>query len=301
MLFPALLIVILLFTSVNSALAQVKISDFCADCDPEWVDLINVGTSSVSLDQWNLLNRNGYKLPLSGIINSNEVLRFIKTKGWLNNEEGKIILINGIGETIDQIAYPTPTPIPIPTNTPIPSPLSTATPTPIPTPILTPTTILVPTNTLIPTLTPTPLPPPVDHLYLNEIMPYPETGSEWVEIFNDNDFEINLENYKIKDNSSRYRLIVGDNPVLAHSYFVFLFANYLNNDGDSLSLFDPFNRQIGESFSYTTAKKGLSYSWQENNSWCLSFSSMNQDNNSCYTEPTAVPTPTHTPKPTATP
>lgn len=279
-----LVLLIIFFASFTSASAQIKINDFCANCETEWVDLKNFSSDPISLDQWKLLNRNGDKLLLSGMI-STEILRFTKTKGWLNNEEGKIILINGIGETIDQLFYP------IPTSTPSATP--TLVPTPTSTPSATPTIESTPTPSTI-----------IDNLFINEIMPNPDTGSEWLEIYNDNDFEVNLENYKIKDDTTHYRTI-GANIISAHSYFIFMFNNYLNNDLDSITLFDNYNRQIGESFSYTFTKKGLSYSKQEDGFLCFTQSSMNQDNNSCYSEPTNTPPPTggptHTPTPTKVP
>jgi len=195
--------------------------------------------------------------------------------------------------TLNIAPLPTGGPTIIPTPTSTPSPTGGITPTDAP-----PTS--EPTITNTPTPPPTGGPTPISNLYINEIMTNPDTGSEWVEIFNDNDFDIDLENYKIKDDTTHYR-IISANTILAHSYYIFMFSNYLNNDKDSITLFDNYNRQIGETFSYTKTTKGYSYSLQEDDTWCLTTNSINQDNNSCYQEPTETPKPTSTTHPTSTP
>lgn len=287
------LLFFLFFPKSIYAQSQVKINDFCADCDPEWVDIKNTGTTEVQIDSWYLSDESGHKLPLSGSINIDEIKHYEHNKGWLNNDKDTIFLKNNSETIIDQLSYP------IPTSTPTPTPEITPTPIPTETPIVTPTDI-PPTSEPTITNTPTPLPTPISNLYINEIMPNPDTGSEWLEIFNDNDFDINLENYKIKDNTTHYR-IISANTILAHSYYIFMFSNYLNNSDDSITLFDQYTQQIGETFSYTKTTKGYSYSLQEDNTWCLTTNSLNQDNNSCYLEPTTTPKPTDTPKPTLTP
>jgi len=289
--FTALLI-FLLFSKLSYA--QVKITSYSAT-SPEYIEISNTGSTEVDINNWRLRDYNAFTKDqtgflLTGQIGISETKKYDSLNFNLNDDGDIIYLHDNSSNLIDQLNYGkyiTPTPTPIPTETPIPSN------TPIPDPTATPS----PTGE--PTATPTTY-PKVENLYINEIMPNPDTGSEWLELFNNNDYDINLENYKIKDDTTHYR-IIGANTISAHSYFIFMFNNYLNNDGDSLSLYDNLNRQIGKTVIFTNSTKGRSYSLQDDDSWCFALSTMNSDNNSCFVGPTDTPKPTSTPHPTSTP
>ncbi len=72
-------------------------------------------------------------------------------------------------------------------------------------------------------------------IFINEIYPVVATSSEkeWVELFNPNNFDVDLANYTLHDNSSTTTL---SGNILANGFFVMEFSNRLNNDSDLLTL-----------------------------------------------------------------
>ncbi len=190
-----------------------------------------------------------------------------------------------------------------PTLTPTPTP--TLTPTPIPT--------QVPTNTSTPISTPTPIPTPsptplisVGNIYLSEVMVYPPTGeSEWVEIYNDNDFSVSLVKWYIDDEENS-----GATPrtfsleLPPKSYQVFeLSSSIFNNTGDSVRLLDA-NKVLKDSFEYQDPRQGKTYGriYFDADNFCLQEPSKGLANYPCLNffstaKPTPKPTPYLTPSP----
>jgi len=115
-------------------------------------------------------------------------------------------------------------------------------------------------------------------ILINEILPSP-TGSdatdEWIEIFNPNDFEVNLSGWKIQDTVGKTKAYIFQKgtKILAKGFLVLkrpITKITLNNEGDGLKLTDPDGKTIDE-ISYQKAKKGKSYNrsdtgwfWSEN-------------------------------------
>jgi hypothetical protein len=108
-------------------------------------------------------------------------------------------------------------------------------------------------------------------ILINEILPSP-TGSdlidEWIEIFNPNDFEINLSDWKIQDTIGKIKTYIfpKGTKILAKGFLVLKRSQSkitLNNDGDGLKLIDPEGKTIDE-ISYQKAKKGKSFNRGEN-------------------------------------
>lgn len=140
-------------------------------------------------------------------------------------------------------------------------------------------------------------------------MPNPEEGNEWVELYNpDASQSANLSGWKIDDQKDG-----GQNPktidnltIPPKSYAIFNISRYFNdNDSDQACLLDPNNNLVSQTNFYPApAPEGLSWSLQEDGSWCFTNPSPNQNNNPCPTPtPTATPTqipPTITPTPTPT-
>lgn len=104
-------------------------------------------------------------------------------------------------------------------------------------------------------------------IIFNEILPSPEgpdAENEWIEIFNKNDFNVDLSNWKIKDSIGTVTTYVfSENTIIKNkSYLVILRPEtkiILNNDMDSLSLIQPNNQAI-DAVSYEKAPRGESYS-----------------------------------------
>lgn len=79
------------------------------------------------------------------------------------------------------------------------------------------------------------------YLKINEFLPDPATGTEWVELFNTNTDTIDLEGGTLCDNRSE-NCTIGNlaGAILPQSWFTyFLSSSKLNNDGDSVILKNP--------------------------------------------------------------
>jgi len=104
-------------------------------------------------------------------------------------------------------------------------------------------------------------------IIINEILPSPEGPDdleEWIEISNQNQFEVDLSGWKIKDSAGAVTTFTVP-PGTKISALGFLVINrpttkiVLNNDGDEISLIQPDNKII-ETISYSKTPLGQSYS-----------------------------------------
>lgn len=196
------------------------------------------------------------------------------------------------GKIIKIIESPTPTIIL--TNTPVPS--STITPTRGPTSTPLPTTTI--TNTPVPTQTPA----NYSNVFITEFMANPNSGNEWVELFNNNDSEINLNGWYLDDISGgggSPRLISG--TISGKSYKQFFLADFfLNNDGDEARLLDGGQNEKDKK-SYTATTRGKSWSKDSSGNWCEVDSSTPGSANPTCSSATSTPTPKITGSITPTP
>jgi len=104
------------------------------------------------------------------------------------------------------------------------------------------------------------------NVVFSEILPSPEGAdkeNEWIEIFNKNDFDIDLSNWKIKDSIGTVTTyIFPENTIIKNrGYLVILRPEtkiILNNDIDSLNLIQP-NNKIIDIVSYEKAPRRESY------------------------------------------
>jgi hypothetical protein len=208
------------------------------------------------------------------------------------------------GTTQSCISSPAPTTAPTETITPSPNTTITMTPNP--------TTTVQPTTTAQISY---------DNMYLSEVLVNPPSGDkEWVELYNGNDFAVQLQNWFIDDIENG-----GASPktfslsVPANGYAVLeLSTGIFNNDGDSVRLLD-FNRSIKDDFDYASSEDGKSWGrsaitdegvcMQEPtkgtaNSGCIGVTNTatTTSNTSSQKAPTGTktPTPTRTPTPTKT-
>lgn len=119
-----------------------------------------------------------------------------------------------------------------------------------------------------------------------EILPNPESGEEYIELFNPTDEPINLAGWKIQDASGRtyvitafdlHELVIADtdsaNKVLLgpNQYLLLEYPTThirLNNSGgEELQLMDADNNLIDEIYYDGTAKKGYAYVVAPNQNW----------------------------------
>lgn len=182
------------------------------------------------------------------------------------------------------------------------NPTSTEVPNSIPTP----TETVQPSET--PTITPNdntlPTPQSYSNIFLSEAMIDPESGgSEWIEIYNGNDFSVSLDNWFIDDVESggttakKFSLTIPAKSYGVHE----LTTSIFNNDGDSVRLLD-FAQSEKDSFQYQSTEKGktLGRTSFDNDTFCLQNPSRGSANSSCL-HPSATPTPKITPSSTLTP
>jgi len=219
------------------------------------------------------------------------------TGSWITGQPtlGKF---NSTGESCLIIPTTTPTP----TSPPFPTELTptdnqslneTVVPTtqltPIPSPTETPSQIPTPTSQIS-----------YNNIYLSEAMVYPESGQkEWIEIFNDNDFTAQLNNWYIDDiengGSSMKSFSI---TIPEKGYGVFeLTSSMFNNDGDSIRLLD-FNKSIKDSLEYSTAAIGKTVAriTLDSDEVCLQEPSKGLQNTNCLNNsPTAIPSKTPIP------
>lgn len=188
-----------------------------------------------------------------------------------------------------------------PTTTPQPTadrPLDeTPTPSPSPNinnnPTITPTIIIYPTPTSPADESPTIMITPTlyDHIYISEIMVNPQSGqNEWVELYNDNDFQVTLLNWYIDDiengGSSPKSFSLSIDP---KSYVVFdLTINMFNNDHDSVRLLN-YNKNIVDSAEYIDSQQGKTFGRNsiDSDELCLQDPSKGLSNSICIS-PTPI-------------
>ena len=116
---------------------------------------------------------------------------------------------------------------------------------------------------------PRPKPQPVvypSNVLINEILPSPEgpdAEEEWIEIFNQNNFKVDLSGWQITDSIGRTKTytfpegtIIGPQEFLVFSRPTTKIT--LNNDGDEIKLLQPDGKII-DTVSYEKAPRGQSY------------------------------------------
>ncbi|BCX14240.1 MAG: hypothetical protein KatS3mg085_772 [Candidatus Dojkabacteria bacterium] len=112
-------------------------------------------------------------------------------------------------------------------------------------------------------------------IYITEVYPSPQSGEkEWVEIFNNSNFEINLEGMKLSEKNDEFwaeKSYLFPKTILQPKKYLLLddLNITLNNNGDQLGIFDKFGSLISE-VRYGNTSKGHSailyypYDFKEN-------------------------------------
>jgi len=101
---------------------------------------------------------------------------------------------------------------------------------------------------------------------INEILPSPKVSdqeNEWIEIFNQNDFEVDISGWQMRDISGKKSIYTFPQRtlILPKSFLVLRRKEskiVLNNDEDGLELIKP-NGEITDKVSYQSPKKGQSF------------------------------------------
>lgn len=113
-------------------------------------------------------------------------------------------------------------------------------------------------------------------VYINEFLPSPvNSDDEWIEIYNSNNFPVNLSDWKIKDSSTKSFIIPQNTFIAPQNYLVLtkqITKLSLNNDTDSVKLFYPEDILI-EDIGYQKSKIGYSASRTQDGSFAWSQTS----------------------------
>jgi hypothetical protein len=126
---------------------------------------------------------------------------------------------------------------------------------------------------------------------INEFMPHPSSGNDWVELYNTTSSDVDLTGWSLFDNTSSMKSLSG--TITAGGFITFEVSSRLNNSGDSVILQDSTSNTI-DSYDYTSDPgTDLTYGRSPDGSSWTTLSSA--------TKGTANPTPTPTPSSTATP
>lgn len=292
------------YSTIYADLRINEIYPIPLNTDEEWVELYNDNDATVSLADYQVVDEKNN--PLTIVSSEIPAHAYVKatSRNVLNNTGDTITLLFK-NNPIDSVIYPegmnagmtylfcnsnenhwflSTHPSPLAENVAECTASSSAQLTMSPSPDLT----AIPTELLA-------------RIYISEYMPYPETGSqEWVELYNDNDIELQLTEYYIDDEeqsgSSPYAFSAHIPP---HGYkVIILSSSLLNNTSDAVRLLTPQKNMIAGS-SYSSTLKGKTWgSLSDRSRLCIQEPSPGDSNNSCD-EPTpsvttVSPLPTHT-------
>ncbi|OGK16608.1 hypothetical protein A2690_03260 [Candidatus Roizmanbacteria bacterium RIFCSPHIGHO2_01_FULL_39_12b] len=152
-----------------------------------------------------------------------------------------------------------------------------------------PTATSVPTNTNVPQ-NDTSITPSVDYnnIYISEVMAYSETESnEWIELFNNNSFEVRLIDWQIDDElgggSSPFKFSL---TIPAYGYGSFdITRSIFNNDQDVVRLLNTESLQK-DSIKYSSSEKNKSIGKPNifSSSVCVQLPSRNVGNYQCISD-----------------
>lgn len=142
--------------------------------------------------------------------------------------------------------------------------------------------------------------PTCARVVINEILPHPLSGDDWLELFNTEASEVDVSGWIIEDSTSKIKtLSEGTKFTTASAYLQIFVSNRLNNAGDTIKLKDKEGITLDEK-SYG-ADPGVDIALGRfpdgNNSWgTLTTFTPNSANS--YYSPTATNEPEPTQKPT---
>jgi len=98
---------------------------------------------------------------------------------------------------------------------------------------------------------------PQINLEITDLLADPDEGDEWIKIYNPNNFNVDLSDWRVKDQSQSPRKITCLSVEAFSTCQAFFSSGFLNNDGDSVYLIDPQKRIIS-SYSYSNPLKATS-------------------------------------------
>ena len=284
----------------QGALSNIVINEIAwmgttTSANDEWIELYNGAGQPINFDGWTLKSEGGTpKILLSGIIANNGFYLLERTDentlpgvsadqiytGALGNSGEDLKLYDNLGNLVDEVNCGSGwcagdnalkktmerTSLKLwqtgqnPGGTPKATNSEAAQSPPLePTPSFSlPVTTIIAQN------------PPAQNypqdIVLNEIMPSPEGADEteeWIEIFNENNFEVDVEGWKIQDIKGKIASYIfpAGAKIAGNNYLVLRRPDSkitLNNDTDGLNIFQPDGTLVN-SVSFEKAIKNQSY------------------------------------------
>lgn len=140
-------------------------------------------------------------------------------------------------------------------------------------------------------------------LKINEIYPSPESGDEWVEIFNNSEQPIELKEYTLLDKSGK-KLLFMSQEILPKQYVTATSDQVLNNSGDTVLLLKgTLQVDIATYSAILSSTQSFSRCTAESDTWQVTNNiTKNAINNPCITPTPLVlsPSPSSSPFPEST-
>ena len=285
-----LLVFTLLFLALCKSVYALRINEIYPAPQQgsfEWVELYNESDQAINMLDFVLTDETGKMLIFATSSAQTHSYITATSSGVLNNSGDTVLLKTLSGTELERVLYPAnidathsytfcaDTLWTVQTATEGTVNTSCLSPT------LTPT--LVPTNMPTPTNQPSPTPEaPIQNIFINEYMPNPSYGSEWVELYNGNSENVTLTNWYIDDTEN-----AGSSPYMFSISIekygfttVQLKSSMLNNSGDSVRLLNS-SKQESNATAYTSSTENKSISKQKNGSWCITEESSGYENFEC--------------------
>lgn len=155
---------------------------------------------------------------------------------------------------------------------------------------------ITPTETIPPSPTPnpspsspeisiTPAPASFQQIYISEVMTAPAPDNpEWVELYNDNDFNVTLTDWFIDDaentgsSPKKFTLFIPKKSFAS----VTLTSSMFNNAGDEVRLLDA-TKSEHDGFEYLNSQTGMTWGriGLDSDTFCIQYPSENKDNSGC--------------------
>lgn len=133
---------------------------------------------------------------------------------------------------------------------------------------------------------------------INELLPNPTEGADWVELYNTTNQDINLDGWILDDEGTKTNMVeIKDVTISAYTFWLFEVGSRLNKSSDTIYLIDDKGLTVDE-YQYT-ANPGTDTSlgrMPDGEDWGTCSEATPETENQCVL-PTPTPTPSLTPTP----
>ncbi len=144
--------------------------------------------------------------------------------------------------------------------------------------------------------------PSYAQVIINEVMPAPSSGSEWVELKNLSTQSLSLTGWKAEDRSGALVTspLFAQSSIPSQGYFVFEVNNRLNNSGDDVVIRRP-DLSVADFFQYTSSEADKTWARLSDSAPQFVLSSPSRGLANLVASPSATPSPSPTPSPSVLP